>query len=735
VRSSIFLFALVACAAAPSPSPATSPSPPPGGVGLGAVAESPAQAAFVPQDGHADEVWRVAQSPDGKLLASGDFSGVVCVWTLAGDLLQSFEGHREAIQSLQFSPDGTELVSASRDAEVRVWSLTRAEGRLALPKAGGSASLSADGRTLATTAYDPVVRLWDVASGELLATRPVSARQTSALEYSPDGRWLAIADTTGSVHLWDAKTNEEKAVVAVGGSGLAWRPDGARLAVGSGDAIRIVDPTAGSVERTLTAPNLSPYTVAWSPDGSTLVSTDGGSWIHFWDPVRGRHLRALPGGRVVQDVLYVNDGTELLLALDMLPLLEIHRASDGELSRRLGSGIGDALVAEQSRDGRLVAAAAPGHGIDVWDVRRGTIVTTLPSFGDGWHALAFSPDAKLLAVAGERRMARLYDVATGKQVAAFDRPNPEQWAWRLGWSGDGRLLAVGLDQTVVLWSAAERKTVETLALPGPLRSDITFSPDGTLLGIGLDDGVELRDVAAKSWRTRIDLRAVSPLAQLHAFDFAPHGKTIITASQESMEIWDAATAALKDKVPVRTMFQQLAWSAQGDKLAFLVDRGTIGVFEPKPVALTLPSGRDDDVRALAFDPRGRLLVSSGDDGSVRVHDLVTRKTVAMAGRDPGRVWYARWHPSGDVIVASGARVRLHRAADGATLVLRSVPQGDASVGLVCSLDGIWSGDDGAVPMARLRDGRDLTAAQLLPATDRRRADLLDAFWSGKPLPR
>ncbi len=66
----------------------------------------------------------VAFSPDGRIIASGSYYGVVRIWrTEDGTLLKILEGHTYGILNLMFSPDGKYLASSSSDGTVRIWGI------------------------------------------------------------------------------------------------------------------------------------------------------------------------------------------------------------------------------------------------------------------------------------------------------------------------------------------------------------------------------------------------------------------------------------------------------------------------------------------------------------------------------------------------------------------------------------------------------------------------------------
>jgi WD40 repeat protein len=77
-------------------------------------------------EGHVDQVWAVAFSPDGQTLASGSWDGTVRLWdATTGAWKQTLEGHVDQLWAVAFSPDGQTLASGSRNrTTVRLWDAT-----------------------------------------------------------------------------------------------------------------------------------------------------------------------------------------------------------------------------------------------------------------------------------------------------------------------------------------------------------------------------------------------------------------------------------------------------------------------------------------------------------------------------------------------------------------------------------------------------------------------------------
>jgi WD40 repeat protein len=143
-------------------------------------------------------------------------------------------------------------------------------------------------------------------------------------------------------------------------------------------------------------------------------------------------------------------------------------------------------------DGKTLASSSMDGQVKLWDIALGRELRTIGLTAGAFHALAFSPDGRSLALAeyGTRPAdVILWDLGAN-QIRSRLAGHTDGIS-SLSFSVDGRILASGsLDQTMRLWDPDTGKALAILREPAGKTRSLALSPDGTRLAYS--DGETLK---------------------------------------------------------------------------------------------------------------------------------------------------------------------------------------------------------------------------------------------------
>jgi WD40 repeat protein len=240
-----------------------------------------------------DEVYDVAFSPDGCLLASSGYRRGIQFWD------PQTGGHQQSIVlqtwsiAIAFSPDGLTLAVGTQDGEILlIDTQTGAQtGRLKSRVPISSLAYAPNPVNLISACID--IRIWRNGTGDIERTLGGHSHIIEALAVSADGCLLASASRDKTARVWDLKTGELLHTLthrSIAPIPQEWNPEARHWKL----------PLAA---------------VAFTPDGRVLATGGADRIIYLWDTRTGEPVNRLEGHqKAITDLAFSSDGQHLASA-------------------------------------------------------------------------------------------------------------------------------------------------------------------------------------------------------------------------------------------------------------------------------------------------------------------------------------------------------------------------------------------------------------------------------------
>ena len=557
-----------------------------------------------------------------------------------------------------------------------------------------STAFSPSGDRLVTSSADQTVRIWDSTTGQQLDLRRFEGGVQDA-RFSPDGKTVLVLTSGGALTVFPpGKPGEVKELASRVSSPITFNADGSRVAVTDTDdyAVRILDPVSGTrVLRTLTGNTDTINAVEFSGDGRLVATAGQDGTARVWDVATGSPVASLPGHssgvtqvafRADRGAIATGDGkgiTRIWPLRDNHPAppvvikkvqqnssarVAFNRAGQllayGDRSPQLFDGTTGAPIKEFNghrdwvidarftADGQKLVTASRDGTARVWDVASGQQLAVLQSTGGNVYGAAVTPAGITVAVTSATTVG-LYRLDERLNERLLRTATPGFMNDALFLPGTTAVAAAGQDGRVTIWDTTSSAIIAALTGPKAPIQAIDVDISGTYVAAAANDGT----VWVWDWRQHTLVAQGNVMGTASDVHFDPTGKTLVVAG-EAVTLWPWQGHG---QPQVLSHFPHdataAAFSPNGQYIAVGHDT-VVELWRPtgtKPERTIL--GHTDAIRSVAFSPDGGRLVSASLDGTVRIWRTDNDRSVITLEGHSGAMLSATFDDQGSRVVTAG----------------------------------------------------------------------------------
>ncbi|MGG6294951.1 AAA family ATPase [Leptolyngbya sp. AN02str] len=584
--------------------------------------------------GHSDSVLITAFSPNGKVVATGDYTGEVRLWTAQGQLINTFQAHENfKITSIAFSVNNQTIITGAANGEIRTWDLN---GNSIGP------SWTAPSPGTLTIAFLPtgqvmqlglqassMLELWDIQKN---AVFPVLERfAVVALSPHQTGFFMVGGDTTGTIRVLDTQG-------------------------------KLVGPPVSAHQEQVRAIAVSQIE---NQDESYIATAGQDKKLRLW---KFQNNRLLPLSdpisleSSISSLAFTNhQGQPILISGDDSGVTTLWNLQGSQIREPLATHEDSITAIAVSPDGKSVVTGGHDYVGRLWQLEEFPLWFPRRARQGGITSVAVAQDVPVIVTGGQNGTIRLWN---REGVPLTDRlPAHPEGTTLVAIPADGQtIISAGQDGKVQRWQWRNHWSKELLGNHDAAVNSIALTSDGQTLVSGDETGTV--------WLWHLDSQATHPL---HKFDYpvksvfiAPNGSKILALSIDgTLNWWNADElqsehSFLAEEGPL--LNGSVVLSPSGQQIATGADSGQIQIWSLEGQLLQTITNADhqgNPITSFAFSPDGKKILSGGWNAKTYLWNLEVNSAGTLLeghGNQDGatEVNAVAFLPDGQIAISVGA---------------------------------------------------------------------------------
>ncbi len=560
--------------------------------------------------GHKGYITDATFLPDGKTIVTTSFNKSLKIWDVnTGNLLYELFRDEDLLEKIIISSEGGLAATISSDSKVKLWDLYTGQyiSNIFNNDHITNVFFSSTGNKLAGICQDKKIKVLDIESDSLISELIYSKTNIKDLDFSPNEKMLVLAfdDNTAEIH----QLSKDTMPLILRGhteviNKVCFSLDGQFVVTASYDkTVKIWNPLTGRPLHDLRGHKDLICDLSFSPYGKMVATSSWDHTVKVWSLITGKQLAELIGHNgVVNNSIFSKLGREIITA-SVDKTVKIWKLDFSEYSTNFKGHEKKVTCVDYHPSGERVISVSDDKTAKIWDTKTGKLLRTLKGHKDAINFVKYSSNGKLIVTASSDKTAIIWNAENFEPIKALEG---HMDVLRSSYfSKDASKVITSGDERMIIWDTKTGNKINSYKSRKWVVSFASFSPNAKK---AIVVGSIPKIINSETNDLIMNLRGSS--GQVSYAIFSPDGKRVLTISSNDMvSIWDSNLGNL------------------------LLDFD----FESQP-------------KCVNFSSDGRLIVGSFEDGTIKVIDLNTEKTIMDFKAANCAVNFAVFSPDNEMIL-------------------------------------------------------------------------------------